>query len=62
MDSSGRIYSPEEQEAMDKAARKRLAMIPETDLQRVQKMNRRQRRAWYAQEQKRLAAAHKKNR
>lgn len=47
MDSSGRIYDPEEVEQMDEQRRRLMAMIPAEDVSDVKSLSRRMRKALY---------------
>lgn len=52
MDSSGKIYTPEQMTAMEERARKRMQEIPDDQVGAVTKMNRKQRRAWFVQQRR----------
>lgn len=68
MDNRGNVYTAEQVmkiaeayglSVAEVAAQERFIDIPEEELPKVQAMNRKQRRAWYAQERRRLRAERK---
>jgi len=54
MDSRGDIYDASDVRAMDAVKRSKLVMIPTDQEAAVRLMNRKQRRAWYAQQRRAL--------